>query len=97
MKTNKILSDGVLAFILITAILLIDQVIKIEVKTHFSLGESVHITDWFYISFVENNGMAYGMTFFNKMVYSAGAQAKTHHGIHRRVVDDSCRCSGKHP
>ena len=56
MKTNKILSDGVLAFILITAILLIDQVIKIEVKTHFSLGESVHITDWFYISFVENNG-----------------------------------------
>ena len=70
MKTNKILSDGVLAFILITAILLIDQVIKIEVKTHFSLGESVHITDWFYISFVENNGMAYGMTFFNKLVLS---------------------------
>ena len=57
MKKNKILSDGVLAFILITAILLIDQFIKIEVKTHFSLGESIHITDWFYISFVENNGM----------------------------------------
>ena len=70
MKKNKILSDGVLAFILITAILLIDQFIKIEVKTHFCLGESIHITDWFYISFVENNGMAYGMTFFNKLVLS---------------------------
>ena len=66
MKKNKILSDGVLAFILITAILLIDQFIKIEVKTHFCLGESIHITDWFYISFVENNGMA----FFNKLVLS---------------------------
>ena len=70
MKKNKILSDGVLAFILIAVILLIDQFIKIEVKTHFCLGESIHITDWFYISFVENNGMAYGMTFFNKLVLS---------------------------
>ena len=70
MKKNKILSDGVLAFILIAVILIIDQFIKIEVKTHFCLGESIHITDWFYISFVENNGMAYGMTFFNKLVLS---------------------------
>lgn len=35
-----------------------------------SLGESVHVTDWFYITFIENNGMAYGMTFFNKLVLS---------------------------
>ena len=70
MKKNKILSDGVLAFILIAVILIIDQFIKIEVKTHFCLGESIHITDWFYISFVENNGMAYGMTFFNKLLLS---------------------------
>ena len=34
------------------------------------LGESIHITDWFYISFIENNGMAFGMTFFNKLVLS---------------------------
>lgn len=34
------------------------------------LGESIHVTDWFYISFIENNGMAYGMTFFNKIVLS---------------------------
>lgn len=35
-----------------------------------SLGESIHVTDWFYINFVENNGMAYGMSFINKYVLS---------------------------
>lgn len=71
MKKNSYLSnDGLIASILIIAILVIDQIIKIEVKTNMCLGESVHVTDWFYISFIENNGMAYGMTFFNKLVLS---------------------------
>lgn len=71
MKKNSFLSqDGLLAFILIIAILVIDQIIKIEVKTNMCLGESVRVTNWFYISFIENNGMAYGMTFFNKLVLS---------------------------
>jgi signal peptidase II len=34
------------------------------------LGESIRITDWFFINFIENNGMAFGMTFFNKLVLS---------------------------
>ncbi len=34
------------------------------------LGESIRITDWFYILFIENPGMAYGMTFINKIVLS---------------------------
>ena len=34
------------------------------------LHESIRITDWFYISFIENNGMAYGMTIINKLVLS---------------------------
>lgn len=32
----------------------------------FLLGESVRVTDWFYIEFVENNGMAWGMSFIGK-------------------------------
>ena len=60
---------GLAIFIIVLA-LIIDQVIKIAVKTTMSLGESVRITDWFYIDFIENNGMAWGMTFFNKMVLS---------------------------
>lgn len=47
-------------------LLVIDQTIKVWVKTSMSLGDSIHITDWFYISFIENNGMAYGMSFIYK-------------------------------
>ncbi len=35
-----------------------------------ALHESIHITDWFYITFIENNGMAYGMTFIPKYALS---------------------------
>ena len=62
-KFKKLFPDFGLAFILMLVIVLIDQIIKIEVKTNMYLGESIHVTDWFYISFIENNGMAYGMTF----------------------------------
>ena len=61
---------GWIAAIIVAAILVVDQIIKIEVKTNMSLGEALHITDWFYIEFIENNGMAYGMTFVNKLVLS---------------------------
>lgn len=46
--------------------MIIDQAIKLYIKTHFCLGESVCVTDWFYIEFVENNGMAWGMSFISK-------------------------------
>lgn len=59
-----------MAIAIVVAILLIDQIIKIEVKTNMTLGEAVRVTDWFYIEFIENNGMAYGMKFINKLVLS---------------------------
>jgi len=49
------------AYLLIIVVLLIDQASKIYVKTHFQLGESVEVFNWFKIHFVENNGMAWGM------------------------------------
>ena len=61
---------GLLAWIIIIAILIIDQLIKIHVKTTMTIGESIRITDWFYITFIENNGMAWGMTFVNKLFLS---------------------------
>ena len=69
-KKHEWMTDGRMAWIIILAILIIDQVIKIEVKTSMTLGESIRITDWFYITFVENNGMAWGMTFINKLFLS---------------------------
>lgn len=47
--------------------LIIDQIIKVEVKTNMLLGEHNEITGWFQIAFVENNGMAFGMAFFKKI------------------------------
>ncbi|MDO4224341.1 MAG: lipoprotein signal peptidase [Bergeyella zoohelcum] len=46
-------------------VLLIDQISKIYIKTHFHYGESVSVfgLDWFRLTFVENPGMAYGMQF----------------------------------
>jgi len=48
------------ATLLIILILLIDQISKIYIKTHFSLGEEIKVFDWFRIHFVENEGMAWG-------------------------------------
>lgn len=45
---------------LILIILLIDQVSKFYIKTHFVLGEEIRVYDWFRILFVENKGMAWG-------------------------------------
>lgn len=65
-----ILTNGRMAIFIIIAILLIDQIIKIWVKTHMTLHESIMITDWFRICFIENNGMAYGMEIGSKTVLS---------------------------
>ena len=43
--------------------LVLDQALKIWVKTHMCLGQEYQIFDWFYIHFTENNGMAFGMEF----------------------------------
>jgi signal peptidase II len=48
------------ASIIIILILLVDQISKLYIKTHFILGEEVRVLDWFRILFVENEGMAWG-------------------------------------
>ncbi|MFD2543120.1 lipoprotein signal peptidase [Lacinutrix gracilariae] len=48
------------SIILIVILLLIDQISKIYIKTHFLLGESVEVFSWFKIYFIENDGMAWG-------------------------------------
>ena len=57
-----------LVLLFIVVLLVIDQVIKIAVKTNMHLYESIWITDWFQIHFIENNGMAFGLSFINKYV-----------------------------
>lgn len=61
---------GVLAIAVIFLVLFIDQVSKIWVKTHMALYDMIHITDWFKIYFVENNGMAFGIEAIGKLFLS---------------------------
>ncbi len=69
--TNKnIAKRGWLAALIVVAILVVDQVIKIWVKTHMTLHEQIEIFSWFKIVFIENNGMAYGMEIGSKLVLS---------------------------
>ncbi|MBR6347232.1 MAG: lipoprotein signal peptidase [Bacteroidales bacterium] len=50
--------------ILGTVLVVLDQVIKILVKTNMSIGESIPVFgNWFQILFIENKGMAFGMSF----------------------------------
>lgn len=67
---NKVFTRGRMAVLIVMAILLVDQAIKIWVKTNMTLHESIYITDWFQICFIENNGMAYGMELGSKVVLS---------------------------
>ena len=70
MTLKSLITKGRLAALIIVAILLVDQAIKIWVKTSMTLHESIHITDWFYITFIENMGMAFGMQLGSKIVLS---------------------------
>lgn len=50
--------------LLLAAVLVVDQAIKIWVKTHMQIGEEIHVLGtWFNLRFIENVGFAFGMHF----------------------------------
>jgi signal peptidase II len=51
---------------IIAIIIIIDQVLKIWIKTNFHFGEANEITPWFHLHFIENPGMAWGWKFGNE-------------------------------
>jgi signal peptidase II len=56
------MSSGKKAFLFIILILLVDQTLKVWVKTHMVIGQEYHIFgNWGLLHFIENNGMAFGM------------------------------------
>ena len=62
------LTKGKLAALIIALVIVIDQAVKIWVKTHFYIHEEVQVTSWFRLLFVENNGMAFGMELGSKLL-----------------------------
>ena len=61
---------GLIAVFIIVFILVVDQASKIWVKTNMALYDSIEITKWFNIYFVENNGMAFGIEAIGKLFLS---------------------------
>ena len=64
------LSKGWGAVCVIMLLLLLDQVLKIWIKTHLQVHESIEITPWFYLYFTENPGMAFGIEVIGKLFLS---------------------------
>ncbi len=63
-KRSKGLKRGAWLTLLVVGLIVIDQIIKVVVKTGMSIGESIDVFgDWFKICYVENEGMAFGMSF----------------------------------
>lgn len=63
-------SKGMVAIAVVVVVLLIDQLSKIWIKTHMGLYDTIHVTDWFKIYFVENPGMAFGIEAGSKLFLS---------------------------
>ncbi|MFZ4739749.1 MAG: lipoprotein signal peptidase [Bacteroidales bacterium] len=63
------------SILIIVLVLLIDQAIKIWIKTTMQIGDEIHVfgSNWFIIHFTENEGMAFGMKFgggYGKLILS---------------------------
>ena len=65
MKQTK--QSWLVAAIILIAVAL-DQCVKIYIRTHFELGEAHEVFSWFWVCFVENNGMAFGIEWFSKLL-----------------------------
>lgn len=63
-------SKGWGAVLIIMLLLILDQVLKIWVKTHMQLHDYIEITSWFKIYFIENPGMAFGVEVIGKLFLS---------------------------
>lgn len=62
------MSNGKKAILIIIIILIVDQVFKIWIKTHMTMGQTIHVIgNWFLIRFIENPGMAFGLDIPGKL------------------------------
>lgn len=61
---------GLIAAAVIVLVIILDQWLKIWVKTHFYMGEDFQILPWFQLLFIENNGMAFGLEMGSKLLLS---------------------------
>ena len=80
--------------LLVVLLLVADQALKIWIKTHLALGESITVFhDWFFLRFIENPGAAFGFEL-------GGNNGKLFLSLFRIVAigdDEMVACGGTHP
>ena len=74
------------SIILIIIVLLIDQISKIYIKTHFKLQENIEVFSWFQIYFIENDGMAWGTKISDFVSFVSERSAKIFLTVFRIVA-----------
>ena len=62
-KQGKIIMMTAIAALVI----ILDQGLKLYVHSHLEIFQSIEITPWFHLCYVENNGMAFGVEWFSKL------------------------------
>ena len=67
MQLQKSLKLSLTAWIIIAAVIILDQAMTIWLKTSFYLGEDLEILPWFHLRFIQNNGMAFGIELGSKL------------------------------
>lgn len=91
--TNK--QKYVLVSAIVAVAIIVDQIVKCYIKLHFRLGEMVEVFPWFQICFVENDGMAFGIEWFDKMfltlfrILAVGALCWYTHSLIQRKASTS--------
>lgn len=71
MQFTKSRKLALTAWLVIAAVNISDQILKLWIKTHFYLGEDYEILPWFHIRFIQNNGMAFGIELGSKLFLTA--------------------------
>lgn len=58
---------AIFAAAVVALVIILDQVLKLWVKTSFYLGEDIEILPFFHLRFIQNNGMAFGIELGSKI------------------------------
>lgn len=64
-------NQTIICALIVVGSLVIDQIVKIAVKTSMYIHQSIRVTDWFYLLFTENRGMAFGMELMDKYLLTS--------------------------
>jgi signal peptidase II len=89
---NRVRNRWLVAAIIVIAVLA-DQVFKLYIATHFALGESREVLPFFLLCYVENDGMAFGIEWFDKFfltLFRIAAVGVLIWYMHR-LVNNGCR------